>query len=561
MHILLLPLLLGLGDAPAGQNPDIVVVCPAEFRPAMQPWLVRRQQQGHVVEFISNEGNALQIREQIRTLAKHGTLRFVLLVGDAPRHPADGAPRLQAGDTPPPQVNDAQRARCTPTFRVPSKIDHYWGGDSEFASDNPYADLDDDGVPDLAIGRLTAHTADELSTILKRILAYEDSHDFGPWRARINFVAGEGGYGTLLDSALEIASRKAISWELPPAYQSTLTDALWWSPFCPNPHLFHRCSLDRMNEGCLFWVFMGHGAPRTLQWAEFPDGRTPILQCEDCRQLHCGATPPIVLCMCCYTGALAEQDDCLAEDLLRAPGGPVAVFSGSNVTMPYGMSALARQAIHEYFDGRCETLGQWLLQAKRDTVAGYDLPIWSLLHAVTVAVAPAGVDFKEERLEHLQLFNLFGDPTMRLAHPRDVKVSAPETAIAGQSITVQGECPIAGSAIVELVTPLDRLQVSSRDHYDSNPQGRQQFDATYRAVNNPRLASATAEIKDGVFSAVLPVPAEAVGRCCVRVFVEGNDDFALGACRIQIAAAEPQRDNSAETPLANRPVGAVIDPN
>jgi hypothetical protein len=537
MHFLLLPLLMSLGDVPATPPADIAVVCPTDFRGALQPWLQRRQQQGHVIDFISNDGNSLQIRERIRTAAKNGTLQFVLLVGDAPPREAD----------------DAQRARCTPTFRLPSKIDRYWGGEPDFASDNPYADLDNDGVPELAIGRLTAHTTDELTVMIKKILAYEDSRDFGPWRVRINFVTGEGGFGPLVDATLEVAVRNAIGCNLPVAYQSTLTDALWRSPFCPDPHQFHRCTLERMNEGCLFWVFMGHGSPRTLQWAMFPDGSTPILQCEDCSQLRCSTAPPIALCMCCYTGAFAEKNDCLAEELLRAPGGPVAVFSGSNVTMPYGMAALGRQAVHAYFDRRSETLGQWLLQAKRDTMTGYDLPIWSLLHAATVAVAPAGFDLKEERREHLQLFNLFGDPTMRLAHPQDVKISAPVTAVAGQSIAVHAECSIAGSATVELLTPLDQLQVPSRDRYNGSTAGREQFDAVYRAANNTRLASVNAESKDGAVVAKLPVPAEAAGKCCLRVFVEGSGDFAVGGCRIQIVPVASASDNSAEAAVAGRP--------
>jgi hypothetical protein len=543
MQILLLPLLFAVGDAPAAQKPDIVVVCPAEFRSAMQPWLARRQGQGHVVEFLASDGNALQIREKIRAVAKNGSLKFIVLVGDAPVA----------------QANDVQRARCTPTFRLPSQMGHYWGGDPDFASDNPYADLNDDGVPELAIGRITSHTTDELTAVLQKILAYEDSRDFGPWRARINFVAGEGGYGRLIDSALEELVPRAIGCELPAAYQATLTDAKWRSPFCPNPHLFHQCSLDRLNEGCLFWVFMGHGAPRTLQWAMFPDGHTPILQCDDCRQLHCGATPPIAMCMCCYTGDFAEQNDCLAEELLRASAGPVAVFSGSNVTMPYGMAALARQAIHEYFDQRCETLGEWILQAKRDTMAGYDLPIWSLLHAITVAAAPPGIDLKQERLEHLQLFNLFGDPTMRLAHPQEVKISAPQTATAVESITVHATCPVSGTATVQLIIPLERIQVSSRDRYDGSQKGREQFDAVYRTVNNSQLASATAEVKDGTFSAILPVPQDAAGSYCIRVFVEGNDGFAIGSSRIQIAAAETNRDNSAEPAVAGKPTASLID--
>jgi hypothetical protein len=542
MHFLLLPFVLSVADIPAARNPDIVVVCPADFRPAMQPWLTRRQQQGHGVQFIGNDGNALQIREKIRAIAKSNTLKFIVLVGAAP----------------PPQANDALRARCTPTFRLPSQIGRYWGGGTEFVSDNPFADLDDDGVPELAIGRITAHSAGELTAIVQKILTYEDSHDFGAWRARINFVAGEGGYGASIDSALESVVPKAIGCELPAGYESTLTDAKWRSPFCPNPHRFHQCSLDRMNEGCLFWVFMGHGAPATLQWALFPDGRTPILRSDDCCQLHCKA-PPIVMCMCCYTGDFGEQNDCLAEELLRAPAGPVAVFSGSNVTMPYGMAALARQAIHEYFDQNCDTLGEWLLRAKRDTMAGYDRPIWSLLHAATVAAAPEGFDLKQERLEHLQLFNLFGDPTMQLVHPQNVAISAPETAIAGRTVDIRAECSVSGNAIVQLVTPLDGVRAASRDCYDGSSKGRDEFEAMYQSVNNSRLASIAVEAKDGSFSAALPVPETAAGRYCIRVFVKGNDSFAIGGSRIQVAAPMPDRDNSAESAVVGKASARAID--
>src|SRR5262249_2371803 len=154
---------------------------------------------------------------------------------------------------------------------------------------------------------------------------------------------------------------QAIGSNLPHGYQASLTEARWQSPFCPDPHSFHECCLNRMGEGCLFWVFMGHGSPQSLQWAIFPDGHTPILQCADCRNMNCGPTPPIALCMCCFTGKFGEQQDCLAEELLKAPGGPVAALGASNVSMPYGMASFGRQAVHQYFDSRCETLGQWLL--------------------------------------------------------------------------------------------------------------------------------------------------------------------------------------------------------
>lgn len=519
MQILVLPLLLSIASTPP-PSPDIAVVCPSEFRVAMQPWVDRRTQQGHVIAFVPNSGTAVEIRERIRDSAKSGKLRNVLLIGDAPTKGSDAA----------------TQALRTPTFRIPSKVTHYFGAPAELDTDNPYADLDDDGVPELAIGRLTAHSEQELRSIVKKILAYEDSHDFGPWRARINFVAGEGGYTTVVDSAAEYAARRSIGWDLPKSYRPTLTDALWYSPCCPDPHRFHDCCLERLNEGCLFWVFMGHGSPQSLQWAQFPNGTTPILRCEDCAQLHASA-PPIALLMCCYTGDFADTQDCLAEDLLRAPGGPVAVFSGSSETLPYGMAAMAHCAIYEYFEKRPDTLGQWLLNAKRDTMAGYDRPIWSLADAATLTMAPTGIRPKEERLDHLQLFNLLGDPTMPLYHPRDMKLDVPRTARAGERITFTGDCPIRGSASVELVTPLGSEQLVQRQRYDATDRGRTKYDADYLAANGKPIQLVTIRAGEGRFSADLDIPATASGNCRVRVFVEGEHDCAIGASDLVIDTA------------------------
>ncbi len=561
MHALLIPLLLNIAGAQPA-SPEIVVVCPTEFREAMQPWLERRTKQGHALECISNLSTAAEIRDEIRAIAKAGKLKFIVLVGDAPPmevpapKPSGCTPRACATACRYPTTRH-ERLR-TPTFSVPTKMDRFWGGDPEMATDNPYADLDGDGVPDLAIGRLTAHSAEELRTMLKKILAYEDSHDFGPWRTRINFVAGEGGYGAITDSTIETFARKVITWGVPAAYQLSMTNAVWASPYCPSPPKLHDCCLQRMNEGCLFWVFMGHGSPRTLQWANFPDGSTPILRCEDCANLHCGATSPIAMFFCCYTGAFAQREDCLAEELLRTPGGPVAVFSGSNVTMPYGMGSMGWEAIHEYFVNRRVTLGELLLAAKRDTMDGYNLPIWSLTSALTAAIAPDGVRPKEERLEHLQLFNLFGDPTMQLHYPQDVKLQTPSTTTAGEILTVKGECQVNGSASVELVVPLDHIKLPRRDRYESSAKSWAQFDATYKQANNSQLAAVTAEVHNGHFTADLPIPVNATGLCSVRVFVEGADDCAVGASNLQIAAptaTETEQISSKRTQVTNAAIG------
>jgi hypothetical protein len=536
MHTYILPLLLALG-ASNGEPADVVVVCPPAYREAAQPWIDRRTKQGHVIECLSNSGTAEDIQRQIRDLAKNGKLRFVLLIGDA-RLPDLKTPDFDGPSTnkPSAEIKEINQAELTPTFRLSTKINRYWGGDPEMASDNPYGDLDDDGIPDLAVGRLTAHSSEELTAIFKKIFAYEDSHDFSAWRNRINFVAGEGGYGALTDGAIETFARKIITKGIPAAYQLSMTSAVWKSPYCPFPTGFHDCCLDRMNEGCLFWVFMGHGAPTTLQWAQFPNGSTPILRRDDCKDLHCGS-PPIALLFCCYAGAFANDKDCLAESLLGAPGGPVAIFSGSNVTMPYGMGSMAWEAINGYFVNHRATLGELVLNAKRDTMSGYDSPLWALASAVVSSAAPASVNPKAERLEHLQLFNLFGDPTMPLRYPQEATIDLPKTATPGTTIEVSGTCRVSGKATVELVVPLDQIKNPTREKYQFNNRGKEQFDATYKAANNSRLTSASCEARDGHFYAQLELPENLPERCVVRVSVEGAEDYALAAVPLKISPA------------------------
>ena len=42
----------------------------------------------------------------------------------------------------------------------------------------------------------------------------------------------------------------------------------------------------------------------------------------------------------CYAGAIDARRTCLAAEMLRAPGGPVAVVAASRVTMPYATTLL-----------------------------------------------------------------------------------------------------------------------------------------------------------------------------------------------------------------------------
>jgi hypothetical protein len=503
----------------ASPAPDTVVVCPDALRPALESWLALRSEQGHKCLVIAS-ASAEKIRRQIRAVAVDGALRHILLVGDAPTE------------------NEAAASPATvPTHYVPSQVIHLFRGERVIAGDNWYADLDDDRLPDVAIGRLPADSAAELATMVDKIVAYETKPAPGSWQRRISLVAGLGGFGAFADAAIEASAKRLLIEGIPAAYATTVTYGSWRSPYCPDPRQFHDMTLARFNEGCLFWVYMGHGQTRSVDRVRTPDGPHHIFDVRDCAKLSCGANPPIALLLCCSTGGFDQREDCLAEELVRAPQGPVAAMAGSRVTMPYAMSVLGAEMLRIYFHEQCATVGDLLKSAKRAMILRpRDDAHSKAIDALAQMLNPASKDLEVERAEHLELFNLIGDPLLKLPVFAEAAVRAPRQACPGDVIDVSGTTPFDGAAEIELVVRRDRLtfRPPARITYENTPSAREEFQATYARANDTRLAGTSTTAKHGAFHARLTVPASASGECHVRVFVQGEKDAAVGAADVTI---------------------------
>lgn len=520
-----LPWLLLSLMAPA--QVDTVVVCPPVLRPAMKVWTDYRHSQGHQVAVLDGFENADAIRNDIREIAKQGKLRFIVLVGDA-----DLPAKAQTKG-----IRSNVRFYSVPTHYVTAKVNRRWGSEEEIATDNWYADLDDDDVPDVAIGRLSADSPAQVSAMVNKILAYEGQSAGAAgdeWRRQINLVAGLGGFGTLVDTAIETAAKSLITDGIPPAYNTSFTHASWRSPYCPPPSLFGQTALRRLDQGCLFWVYMGHGQPRELDRLQVPSGEHPIMQEGDVARLQLGRGAAIALFLACYTAAFDARGDCLAEELLRHERGPVAVIGGTRVTMPYAMCVLGLELLKECFVSRQPTLGELLLAAKRNTVLAARTDERSRqLDALASLLSAEGSDLADERLEHVQIINLLGDPLLALKHPGDVQVRSPQSARGGENIRVSGTSPIDGQAVVELTVRRDRLTFRPEqrtDYVDDDDE----YHRTYVAANDSRLASVRTNVVNGKFQAALTAPKQANGECHFRVFVQGRGGYAIGASNIRI---------------------------
>lgn len=577
----LLILLAGsLGAGRVAAPVDTLVVCPETFRPALAAWVDHRTAQGHRVAFVSPRGTSEQIRAAMHARCGATAPRFIVLVGDA----AGYDPRKSA-------LEQGQAARDTPgqvpTHYVEAKVNLRWDSELEIPSDNWYADWDHDQIPDAAIGRLPADSPAELAALAERIIRYETSLDSGDWHRRVNFVAGVGGFGSLVDGLLESGVKNLVTDRLPAEYATSLTFASWQSPYCPDPRRFCDVTLDRFNEGCLFWVYIGHGHRRWVDLLRVPD-RPPyrILTYQEVNRLRAAAAPPIACFFACYTSAFDGREDCLAEEMLRQPGGPVAVIGGSRVTMPYGLAVFGRELLGACFQAGGETLGEAMLLAKRRSIepAAAEQTARRLLDALATLVSPPPADLPAERLEHLHLINLLGDPLLRIARPQAISVVAtsaadptptangtadvPGALIAGPAgasaqstdspaggaaqLAIQVDAPFAGRCSIELVARRDHLPIAPprRDRFDDSPTARAQFDRVYAAANQLCWCRRVLDVAaPGALVARLDIPPGAAGPGHVRVYLAGQSTCAAGSCDVVLPAA-PAAQPSAPLPAA-----------
>lgn len=557
MISLVCSLLIATTAAQPAQPADVVVVCPAPFEDALQPWLEYRRAQGHVVEVIPASDAPEKIKTRLRDAYKAEPKLSIVLVGDVENRSV---------------FDPTARTVAVPTHYAQAKINVLFGSEPTIATDNWYADFDDDGVPEVAVGRLPVDSASELDKLTKRIIAYERSTDFGLWRRKINFVAGIGGFGFLADAAIESAAKSLLVAHLPPEYESTMTYASWRSPYFPGAKEFHATTLERFNEGCLMWVYIGHGGVRELDYFKTPDDKVHrILDVNDTGKLQ-AKQPPIALFLSCYSAAFDAKVDCLGEEMLRAEGGPIAVLGGSRVTMPYAMSILGQELMTTFFKDRAATVGHLLRDAKRGlALKPRTSDSDKLFDTVAAAMMPMAADLKAQRIEHAQLFNLLGDPLLRIKHPEPIELTrgsdeppilslAPPPPIVNDSsveltvtagseshhLKVAARSAISGKGLIEFVPRRDWVYVRIDDRSKYDPQFDYHKEYLLNLRSYPFITMEGAIQSFGGLSQILTLP----GDYYLRAYGEGETSFAMGAVRVKVVPAKP---NSPAAETAAKP--------
>ncbi len=278
----------------SGEDPpvDTLVVCRSAWQPELTPWLAWRRQQGHGIAIIEPSVDAVSQRQAIT-----GTSCRIFRAPCGP-------------------MGDVHGPHGIPTGAAPSVVTAPWGADPEFAVISCTVTSTTMGkrrCRGTHFGRTTRSAASDA----RRILAYERTTPVGSWQQRIEVVGGVGGFGPLIDGAVERAVQTLLVQGIPAGYQTGLTYANWKSPYCPALPRFQTTVWQRYHAGCLLWVYAGHGHTQMLDQVE----DRPILHAMEVAQWQ--RTPaPIAALLSCNSGNFDADQPCLAEAMTRSSGGP-----------------------------------------------------------------------------------------------------------------------------------------------------------------------------------------------------------------------------------------------
>ncbi|MBX3192908.1 MAG: hypothetical protein KF819_38340 [Labilithrix sp.] len=434
---------------------------------------------------------------------------FVLLLGDAtPNGPLDGT-EIPAGE--------------------------YVGAET-IVTDNVYADMDGDHIPDLALGRIPVATDGEADLVLEKTKTYESTYEVGTWNRRFNLFASTGGFGDAVDAQIEGLVFEIIE-EIPYDYEATMTYAKQSSPFVFVPEKFSDKVYERMNEGSLMMAYLGHGDERgfaTLTW----NGAThPILDTAPLAQkIDVAHKSPLLTLIACLTGKFTEGES-VSEQILKTKKGPVAILSSTEISHPYANALFIRELAQSLTITKLETVGEVFLDAKRRSITNDD----ALRNKIELLASfLLSTEEREElRRSHLYMYELFGDPALPIAYPRErAEVTAPAVAARGAEIAITVKLPNVGKgqALVTLEGRRSTITATIKPvPPDDDPTRDTIIAENYAAANDHAVVKKTISHEGASFSTTLAIPAAlTAGDYFVRVHADDGKIDAVGSAKVTI---------------------------
>jgi hypothetical protein len=318
---------------------DFLLIAPRAFLAAAEPLLQRRQDQGLATravafeEIVDEFGHGQLSAEAIRGFLSFAyqswaqpSPRYVLLLGDSTYDPR----------------NFMGTSQPSPLPALWAKTSYLWTvSDPRLAAVNG-----EDELPDLAIGRLPATTAEQARALVEKLLAWEDSGQ------------GLAGQAALVADNPDIAGDfEADVRDIAQSYLAGRSNLILLSQLNSQTR---PAVLDALNSGLSFLSYVGHGGAAV--WAS-----ENVWNSWDAASLQAQSRQPLLVTMNCLNGYfVAPAYDSLAESLLKADGrGAIAAFSPSGLSLDGPAHLYHRALMAELTGGQHARLGDAVLAAQK----------------------------------------------------------------------------------------------------------------------------------------------------------------------------------------------------
>ena len=509
-----LPKVPVLPEVAAATGANYFVVSQDNLLPAATDHAKYREAQGYktlvlsVSDLVSGPVDPLYLRnalapqlDALRAALPPERPLFLVLYGDAPPGTGIGAP----GSLPP--------HPCADNNFIPPSMCY---------TDNAYADLDGDLLPDAAVGRIAVHNLAEGAAYLATLKAFESSYETGSWNRRVAIYSGGYGYGAVLDGMLEGLAMSALTYlshdlDITGLYANP--DSAWYDMPVSTK------LTDLVSAGNLAVLFIANGATTGIEG----------LSAAAVTALTCAHRQPFAFFFCPMAGNFAASIPSIAEAMVANPKAALAAFAPVSQTHPYSTTAIAYESQRAIFDGRLPTIGEVVAQAKR----------WLILHSdpfrreIEVVAAINNIA-EPERVAlnrvHLELYNLIGDPATSMRYPQGQIAfdGPPQGTIDSGSLAVAGKVPglATGTALVTLECERDVI-LGTLEPFDPKAPDAATAHANWAKTVNKVAVSMEVPVQNGAFAATLTWQDKLpVGTWWIKVYAQGGGSDGMGSIQV-----------------------------
>lgn len=343
----------------AAHNAELIIVSYKDWLTQANDWANYRRSQGLTVEVVDIEDVLDEF--SYGTVDTAGITQFFQYAKNNWQTPPNYI--LLLGDTSYDFRNYENRAfqNFIPSKRADTLYE-------ETVSDEALCDFNNDGLAELAIGRIPARNGAHVTQALNKSMTFEASLATAYSRGALFASDLPNGYDFE-------ALNQRLATLLPPSIPNTYINRGQTNS--------RNLLLAELNRGPYLINYAGHGAPGLWDGSWFTINDALILNNAPNYSLYFMLT--------CLNGYFARTDfDSLSESLLKAPnGGGAAVWASTGKTTPDVQEVLASRFYNQLNVGNMSKLGDLVKDAKQNLNGGRDVRLsWALLGDPTLKIKP-----------------------------------------------------------------------------------------------------------------------------------------------------------------------------